>query len=76
MTTTSIVKMKLDDRDCGIAATCGSDFKFKDGAGNEVAISLRAILRCLSIAEAKKSVPTLPAEFWTGVEHHQLQGKR
>jgi hypothetical protein len=71
MATTSTVKIKLDDRDCGIAATNGSGFTFQDAAGNEVSISLRGVLRCLSIAEAEKAVPALPAEFWTAVEHHQ-----
>lgn len=71
MATTSTVKMKLDDRECGIASTSGSDFTFQDGAGNQVTISLRAVLRCLSIAEAEKSVPALPAEFWAAVEQHK-----
>lgn len=71
MATTSTVKIKLDDRECGIASTSGAGFTFQDAAGNEVSISMRAVLRCLSIAEAEKSVPALPAEFWTAVERHQ-----
>jgi hypothetical protein len=71
MATTSTVKTKLDDRECGIASTGGSDFTFQDRAGNEVSISLRAVLRCLSLAETEKSVPALPPEFWTAVEHRK-----
>ncbi|MCU6502253.1 hypothetical protein LPN04_31110 [Rugamonas sp. A1-17] len=71
MATTSTAKIKLDDRECSIASTSGSGFTFQDAAGNEVSMPLRAMLRCLSIAEAEKSVPALPAGFWTAVERHQ-----
>jgi hypothetical protein len=71
MATTSTVKIKLDDLECGIASSSSSGFTFQDAAGNEVSISLRAVLRCLSIAEAEKLVPALPSEFWSAVEHHQ-----
>lgn len=71
MASTSTVKVKLDDRECGIASTGGSSFTFQDAAGNEVSISLRGLLRCLSIAGAEKTVPALPGDFWAAVERHQ-----
>lgn len=71
MATPSTVNVKLDDRECGIASNGGSEFTFQDGAGNQVAISLRAVLRCLSIAEAEKLVLELPDEFSAAVERHQ-----
>lgn len=71
MATISTVNVKLDDRECGIASAGATEFTFQDGAGNQVAISLRAVLRCLSIAESEKVVPALPSEFWVAVEKHQ-----
>lgn len=67
MPTTITAKMKFDDVGAQIASH-GDGFKLRDPAGNEVTVSLNAILRCLAIAENEKSLPALPGEFWQAVD--------
>lgn len=64
MATTSVVNMQFDDAGCTINSTGGRAFTLRDGAGNQVTLSLRAIVRCLAVAEHEKLVAALPAEFW------------
>lgn len=59
--------MKFDATGCSIASA-GTDFALRDSSGNEVTISLQALLRCLAIAETEKTLPQLPGEFWQSVE--------
>jgi len=69
MAATSTVSMDFDDAGCTIASAGGKGFALRDTAGNQVTVSLMAVLRCLAVAEHKKLVPALPGEFWQYVEH-------
>ena len=68
MSTTSIVNMIFDDSGCTIASVGSDSFSLRDNAGNQVTVSLKAVLRCLAVAEHEKLVPLLPSTFWTRVE--------
>lgn len=52
----------------GTIMPASSGFTLKDKQGNEITISVSALLRCLAIAEHEKMVPALPGEFWQEVE--------
>lgn len=60
-------QMVFDDAGATIMPT-GPGFTLKDKQGNEITISVSALLRCLAIAEHEKMVPALPGEFWQQVE--------
>ena len=66
MGTASIVQMTLDSDDCGIYSN-GKTFTFMDKFGNQVALSLDAIMRCVSIAEDNGDLPALTKDFWNEV---------
>lgn len=68
MATTSTVRMKFDDAGCTIDSSGGNAFTLRDAVGNQVTISLTALLRCLAVAEHEKLVPALPGEFWQRFE--------
>lgn len=60
-------QMVFDDAGATILPA-GSNFALKDKMGNEITISVSALLRCMAIAEHEKMVPALPGEFWQQVE--------
>jgi hypothetical protein len=60
-------QMIFDDVGATIMPT-GAGFMLKDKHGNEITLSLSALLRCMAIAEHEKQVPALPGEFWQQVE--------
>ncbi|MDR8015297.1 hypothetical protein ACRCPT_06775 [Pseudomonas aeruginosa] len=64
MATTATAKLNFDDSSASIQSTAAG-FILRDEAGNEVGISLRAVLRCLAVAEKEKRVPSLPVNFWS-----------
>ena len=66
MPTTVTAKIIFDDKGAQIGRD-GEWFVLRDTAGNEVTMSLQAVLRCLSIAEHEKVIPELPDEFWMNV---------
>ena len=68
MPTTSTVSVKFDDTGCTIASAGSRGFTLSDAAGNQITVSLKAIMRCLAVAEHEKQVPELPSEFWQHVE--------
>jgi len=68
VSTTSTVSMKFDDTGCTIASVGANSFTLRDSAGNQVTMSLKAIMRCMAVAEHEKMVPALPSEFWQHVE--------
>lgn len=63
MATIAISKLHFDDASASIQSTA-QGFSLRDEAGNEIGISLRAVLRCLAIAENERRVPELPEGFW------------
>lgn len=69
MRTTATVQVTFNDPGCAI--TRPSATGLRDGAGNQVIIQLRDILRCLSIAEHDKLVGPLSAEFWASAQQHK-----
>lgn len=60
-------QMVFDDAGATIMPTVAG-FTLKDKQGNEVTISVSALLRCMAIAEHEQMVPALPGEFWQQVE--------
>jgi hypothetical protein len=60
-------QMDFDDAGATIMPT-GSGFTLKDKQGNQITLSLSALLRCMAVAEYEKLVPALPGEFWQQVE--------
>lgn len=67
MPTTVTAKITFDDKGAQIAST-GDGFLLRDRGGNEVTISLNALVRCLAIAEYEKTLPALSGEFWQSVD--------
>lgn len=68
MATTSTVSMVFDDKSCTIGTAAAGGYTLRDEAGNQVTLSLRAVVRCMAVAEHEKKIPALPGEFWQHVE--------
>ncbi len=56
MATTSTVSVIFEDKGCAIGTAAGGGYTLRDPAGNQVTLSLRAIVRCFAVAEHEKQI--------------------